>query len=51
VDADFVLETIVQRMPYENYEKIFSTFLHWSRFGELFHYNENTQQLSLPSAR
>jgi hypothetical protein len=45
VDADFVLETIVQRMPYENYEKIFNTFLHWSRFGELFVYDEATQQL------
>src|SRR5262249_22878797 len=32
VDADFVLETIVTRMPYENYNKIFNTFLHWARY-------------------
>jgi hypothetical protein len=27
VDLDFVLETIVTRMPYENYEKVFNTFV------------------------
>ena len=47
VDTDFVLETIVTRMPYENYAKIFNTFVHWSRFGELFAYDEATQQLRL----
>ena len=36
IDRDFVLETIVTRMPYENYERIFNTFVRWSRFGELF---------------
>jgi cobalt-zinc-cadmium resistance protein CzcA len=47
VDSDFVLETIVTRMPYENYEKVFATFVHWSRFGELFSYDEATHQLKL----
>jgi cobalt-zinc-cadmium resistance protein CzcA len=48
VDSDFVLETIVTRMPYENYEKIFSTFVRWARFGELFAYDEATHRITLP---
>src|SRR5262249_40699534 len=47
VDSDFVLETIVTRMPYENYEKVFSTFVRWARFGELFAYDEGTQRITL----
>jgi hypothetical protein len=47
VDSDFVLETIVTRMPYENYEKVFQTFVRWARFGELFAYNETTHRLTL----
>jgi cobalt-zinc-cadmium resistance protein CzcA len=47
VDSDFVLETIVTRMPYENYEKVFNTFVHWARFGELFAYDETTQRIAL----
>jgi cobalt-zinc-cadmium resistance protein CzcA len=46
VDSDFVLETIVTRMPYENYEKVFATFVRWARFGELFAYDETTHRLS-----
>jgi NitT/TauT family transport system ATP-binding protein len=47
VDSDFVLETIVMSMPYENYEKVFNTFIRWARFGELFAYDETTQRISL----
>ena len=47
IDRDFVLETIVTRMPYENYEKVFNTFIRWARFGSLFTYNETAQQISL----
>ena len=48
VDSDFVLETIVMCMPYENYEKVFNTFIRWARFGDLFLYDEATQRISLP---
>jgi cobalt-zinc-cadmium resistance protein CzcA len=48
VDADFVLETIVTRMPHENYEKVFNTLVRWARFGELFVYDEASQKISLP---
>ena len=52
IDRDFVLETIVTRMPYENYEKIFNTFIRWARFGDLFAYDETVQRISLgPFAR
>jgi hypothetical protein len=47
VDSDFVLETIVTRMPRENYEKVFNTFIRWARYGELFAYDEATQRISL----
>lgn len=50
VDADFVLETIVTRMPYENYERVFHTFVRWARFGDLFHYNEDTRRITLTAA-
>lgn len=47
VDRDFVLETLVMRMPQENYEKVFNTFIRWARFGNLFAYHENSQTVSL----
>ena len=47
VDSDFVLETIVMFMPYENYERVFNTFIRWARFGGLFAYDETTQRISL----
>ena len=34
-------------MPYENYEKVFNTFIRWARFGGLFAYDEATQRISL----
>jgi NitT/TauT family transport system ATP-binding protein len=47
VDSEFVLETIVTRMPYENHDKIFNTFVDWSRYGELFAYDEATHRITL----
>jgi NitT/TauT family transport system ATP-binding protein len=46
-DRDFVLETIVIRMPLENYEKIFNTFIRWARFGNLFAYDELSETIML----
>jgi hypothetical protein len=34
-------------MPYENYEKVFNTFVRWGRFGEMFTYDEGAQRLTL----
>ena len=47
IDRDFILETIVTRMPYENYERIFNTFIRWARFGDLFAYDETVQRITL----
>jgi cobalt-zinc-cadmium resistance protein CzcA len=47
LDSEFVRETIVTRMPYENYDQIFNTLVDWSRYGELFAYDDTTQRLTL----
>jgi NitT/TauT family transport system ATP-binding protein len=47
VDRDFVLETIVMRMPMEDYEQIFHTLIGWARYGDMFNYDETTEMLSL----
>jgi len=47
VERDFVLETIIVRMPQENYETVFNTFIRWARFGSLFSYDETTELMSL----
>jgi cobalt-zinc-cadmium resistance protein CzcA len=47
IDRDFVLESIVTRMPSEDYELVFNTFVRWARFGALFQYDLETQHLRL----
>lgn len=47
IDRDFVLETIITRMPSENYELVFNTFVRWARFGGLFEYDTENHQLRL----
>jgi len=51
IDKDFVLETIVMRMPQEDYEKVFLTFIAWARFGELVSYDEAPGTISLYQRR
>jgi NitT/TauT family transport system ATP-binding protein len=47
LDRDFVLETLALHMPQENPEAVFSTFVRWARFGNLFAYDKTRQALSL----
>jgi hypothetical protein len=47
IERDFVLDMIVTRMPYENYERVFNTVIRWARFGALFTYDEATQKVRL----
>jgi len=47
IDADFILETIVIRIPQENYNKIFATFINWARFADLFSYSPKAKKVSL----
>jgi len=47
LERDFVLETIVLRMPQENYERIFETLVAWTRFGHLLRYDPDREVLML----
>lgn len=47
IGADFIHETIVLRMPAENYRRIFHTFVSWAQFGKLFAHNAKTGAVSL----
>jgi NitT/TauT family transport system ATP-binding protein len=44
---DFVLETIVLRMPSEDYERVFQIWIGWARYGDLFAYDEYQGVVSL----
>ncbi len=46
IDRDQLLEAIALRMPHENSERVFKTFLRWSRYGKLFDYNDETGLLA-----
>jgi NitT/TauT family transport system ATP-binding protein len=41
-----VMETIILRMPQENYETAFETLIGWARFGDLFAYDETAEKVS-----
>jgi NitT/TauT family transport system ATP-binding protein len=47
VTQEFVLDVIAMHMPQEHYVKMFDTFITWSRFGDLFGYDETTEIISL----
>ncbi|HWC73381.1 MAG TPA: nitrate/sulfonate/bicarbonate ABC transporter ATP-binding protein [Gemmatimonadales bacterium] len=51
IDREIILETIVLRIPQEDYEKVFETLIGWARFGELFSYDEATGMVSLYQRR
>jgi len=47
IHRESALEAIMDRMPYEDHERMFNTFVRWSRYGGLFHYDEAEQRLGL----
>jgi NitT/TauT family transport system ATP-binding protein len=47
IDRTFLLETFIMNMPQENYETMFQTFIRWSRWGDLFNYDDATEMISL----
>jgi len=47
IDRDFILETIVIRLPQENYEQVFQTLVGWATFGDLFVYDEAKDTVAL----
>jgi NitT/TauT family transport system ATP-binding protein len=50
LSKDIVLETIVLTMPHEDHEAQFHTMLQWSRFGDLFVYDEASEMLTLAAS-
>jgi NitT/TauT family transport system ATP-binding protein len=44
---DFVLETIVLRMPSEDYHRVFDVWIGWARYGDLFAYDGISGAVSL----
>ncbi len=44
---EFVLELIALNMPSENYDAVFETFVSWARFGDLFWYEEEGDEIGL----
>jgi NitT/TauT family transport system ATP-binding protein len=51
VSREQVLEAIALRMPQENSERVFKTFVRWSRYGKLFDFNEETGLLVAREAK
>ena len=47
LDREFVLELVIMHMPQENTDRMFQTFLQWSRYGDLFEYDDDTERLSI----
>jgi NitT/TauT family transport system ATP-binding protein len=51
LDAELVQEIIILNLPSENFEKTFATFIHWTHYGNLFAYDEDTQKIFYPRKR
>lgn len=51
LDAELVQEVIILNLPSENFEKTFATFIHWTHYGNLFAYDEDTQKIFYPRKR
>ncbi|HEY7425909.1 MAG TPA: efflux RND transporter permease subunit [Gemmataceae bacterium] len=48
IDSEVVQETLILNLPEEDYEKEFAIFVDWARYGDLFAYDETTEQISMP---
>jgi hypothetical protein len=48
IDGEMVQETLILNLPEENYEKGFTNFVNWARYGDLVAYDETTGQISIP---
>jgi NitT/TauT family transport system ATP-binding protein len=47
VSKEFVLETLAVGLPQEDYDTAFLRFVSWSRYGDLFAYEDATETVSL----
>jgi NitT/TauT family transport system ATP-binding protein len=51
LDSELVQDIVILNLPNENFEKTFEIFVQWSRFGNLFAYDEETQKVFYPRKR
>lgn len=47
LSREFILETLILRLPDENYEKQWSTLVRWGQFANLFEYDDERDELRL----
>lgn len=47
IDKETVLQELARLLPHEHPEQVFKTLVDWSRYAELFGYNQDTEQLYL----
>jgi NitT/TauT family transport system ATP-binding protein len=47
LSRDFVLELIALRLPSEDFERVFTVWIGWARYGDLFAYDEVREEVSL----
>ncbi len=47
IEKDILLEELAIRLPQENWETMFETFIEWVRFGNLLAYNDDTNEVEL----
>lgn len=47
LDKDLILEELARILPHEHPEQTFKTLVNWGRYGELFGYSRDTEQLHL----
>jgi NitT/TauT family transport system ATP-binding protein len=49
ISRDFILETLILRLPEENYERLWNTLLSWGQYCNLFEYDDQRDELRLTS--
>ena len=49
LDSDTVIETLILKLPQEDYEQTFITIINWCRFGELLTYDEAREHVTIVS--
>lgn len=47
LSREFILETLILRLPEENYEKLWDTLMRWGQYCNLFEYDDERDELRL----
>ncbi len=50
IDSDTVIETLILKLPQEDYEQTFITIINWCRFGEVLTYDEARKHVTIVNA-